>query len=235
MSEILRFNHVSKIYKVNNQVTRAVDDVTMAIEAGDIVVVLGPSGSGKSTMLNLLSGIDTCSQGEILFREQKIHQLNDEQLGVFRRQNLGFIFQTYNLIANLNVYENIELGKQLSANPMPMDEIIQAVGLSELKDRFPYQLSGGQQQRVSIARALVKNPQILFCDEPTGALDEDTGKAILQTIQDINRLYKTTVIIITHNPSIALMANQIIHLNSGKIIKNIRNSDVKNASEIKWA
>jgi putative ABC transport system ATP-binding protein len=235
MNDILKFENVSKIYKVNETITKAIDEVNVSIQEGDIVVVLGPSGSGKSTLLNLLSGIDHCTKGKIFFNDSQIQDFNDEQLGAFRRQNLGFIFQTYNLISNLNVSENVELGKQLALHSMDMDEIIEAVGLKEMKDRFPYQLSGGQQQRVSIARALVKNPKILFCDEPTGALDEETGKSILQIIQDINQKYGTTVIIITHNPSIAMMANQVIYLNSGKIVKNICNLDVKKASDIQWA
>lgn len=235
MSDILRLKQVSKIYQLGETITKAVDEVDLTIQAGDVVVVLGPSGSGKSTMLNLLSGIDHCSSGEIYFKDMAVHALRDQELTKFRREHVGFIFQTYNLVSNLTVYENVELGKQLAKNPIDIMEMLQAVGLDTMHERFPYQLSGGQQQRVSIARALVKNPELLFCDEPTGALDEETGKAILQIIQDINRKWKTTVIIITHNPSIALMANHVLHLNSGKIVKNIQNTEVINASEIEWA
>lgn len=235
MKSILRFEHVSKIYQVGETITKAIDEVDVSIQSGDVVVVLGPSGSGKSTMLNLLSGIDHASKGKIYFKDTEIQNLGDEQLTAFRREHVGFIFQTYNLISNLTVYENVELGQQLAKNPIDIDLMLEAVGLTTMKDRFPYQLSGGQQQRVSIARALVKNPSLLFCDEPTGALDEATGKSILQVIQDINKKWKTTIIIITHNPSIAFMANHVLHLNSGKIVKNGKNEDVVNASDIQWA
>lgn len=235
MKPILRFEKVSKIYQVGDTITKAIDEVDVAIQPGDMVVVLGPSGSGKSTMLNLLSGIDHATKGKIYFKDKEIQNLGDDQLTAFRREHVGFIFQTYNLISNLTVFENVELGKQLAKNPTSIDQMLEAVGLSTMKDRFPYQLSGGQQQRVSIARALVKNPALLFCDEPTGALDEETGKGILQIIQNINQKWKTTVVIITHNPNIALMANHVLHLNSGKIVKNWKNADVIRASDIQWA
>ena len=169
------------------------------------------------------------------FQGKQIEKYSLDELTNYRREYLGFIFQTYNLISNLDVKENIELGLQLAKDPISINEIIDSVELTSQKNKFPYQLSGGQQQRVSIARALVKNPKVLFCDEPTGALDETTGKIVLKTIQELNKKYKTTIVIITHNPSIAQMANNVIRINSGKIASNIRNEKVLDASEIRWA
>ncbi|MDD4584571.1 MAG: ABC transporter ATP-binding protein [Bacilli bacterium] len=223
------------MYKVSETITKALDNIDLKLYEGEIIVVLGPSGSGKSTLLNVLSGIDNATSGEVLFLDKQIEKYSLDELTSYRREYLGFIFQTYNLISNLDVKENIELGLQLAKDPISINEIIDSVELTSQKNKFPYQLSGGQQQRVSIARALVKNPKVLFCDEPTGALDETTGKIVLKTIQELNKKYKTTIVIITHNPSIAQMANNVIRINSGKIASNIRNEKVLDASEIRWA
>jgi putative ABC transport system ATP-binding protein len=232
---IYELRGVSKIYKVSETITKALDNIDLKLYEGEIIVVLGPSGSGKSTLLNVLSGIDNATSGEVLFLDKQIEKYSLDELTSYRREYLGFIFQTYNLISNLDVKENIELGLQLAKDPISINEIIDSVELTSQKNKFPYQLSGGQQQRVSIARALVKNPKVLFCDEPTGALDETTGKIVLKTIQELNKKYKTTIVIITHNPSIAQMANNVIRINSGKIASNIRNEKVLDASEIRWA
>lgn len=232
---IYELRGVSKIYKVSETITKALDNIDLKLYEGEIIVVLGPSGSGKSTLLNVLSGIDNATSGEVLFLDKQIEKYSLDELTSYRREYLGFIFQTYNLISNLDVKENIELGLQLAKDPISINEIIDSVELTSQKNKFPYQLSGGQQQRVSIARALVKNPKVLFCDEPTGALDETTGKIVLKTIQELNKKYKTTIVIITHNPSIAQMANNVIRINSGKIASNIRNEKILDASEIRWA
>ena len=235
MSNIYRIENLFKIYQNYNSNNTALDNINLNIKKGEIIVILGPSGSGKSTMLNLLSGIDNPTEGEIYFNNTEIGNLNDEELTDYRKDNLGFIFQSYNLISNLTVKENIELGLNLSSNPLDMDKVIEIVGLSSHKNKYPYQLSGGQMQRVAIARALVKNPKVLFCDEPTGALDEETGKNVLETLQEINKKYGTTMIIVTHNPSIADMANTVIKMNSGKIVEKIHNKKQKNAKELRWA
>ena len=233
--ELYRLENVYKTYKLNDIDNHALNDVDLSISEGEIVVILGPSGSGKSTMLNLLSGIDKPSKGKIFFNETRIDKMSDLELTNYRRDYLGFIFQSYNLISSLTIKENIELGKELSTNPLNMDDVIKSVELKEQKNKYPYQLSGGQMQRVAIARSLVKNPKVLFCDEPTGALDENTGKKVLQLLQEINKEYKTTMIIVTHNPSIALMANTVIKMNSGKIKEIIHNKEVIDAKDLRWA
>lgn len=232
---LYKLEKVSKVYANQNRKTYALDKIDLEINEGEFVVILGPSGSGKSTLLNLLSGIDTPSQGKLYFKDIKLNKLSDNELTDYRREHLGFIFQSYNLVANLTVKENIELGGHLSKSPLPIDEMILAVELDSHKNKYPFQLSGGQMQRVAIARALVKNPSVLFCDEPTGALDEETGKKILKTLADIHKKYKTTIIVVTHNPSIALMANTVIRMNSGHIVEIIHNKKVKSASELRWA
>ena len=190
---------------------------------------------GKSTMLNVLSGIDKPTSGKITYFNKEIGKLSDKELTLYRKNNLGFIFQSYNLIPNLTIYENVELGAHLSSNPLNIDELLEIVGLKDMKNKFPYQLSGGQMQRVAIARAVAKNPYVLFCDEPTGALDEKMGKQTLKLIQDINRKYNTTVIIVTHNPSISYLANTVIKINSGKVADIHNNEKIMDAEEIRWA
>lgn len=232
---LYKLDKVSKIYKNFNTENHALNKIDLEINEGEIVVILGPSGSGKSTMLNILSGIDNPSYGKVYFNNNRIDKLKEIELTNYRKDNLGFIFQSYNLVANLTIKENIELGRELSKNPLNLKEIVKEVGLENHINKYPYQLSGGQMQRVAIARALVKNPKVLFCDEPTGALDEKTGKNVLKLLQDINKKYNTTMIIVTHNPSIALMANIVIKMNSGEIKEIIKNKKVVNAEDLRWA
>lgn len=226
---------VSKIYHNFSDESHALNEIDLVIHAGEIVIILGPSGSGKSTMLNVLSGIDSPSKGEIYFDGKRLDSLKEEDLTEYRKDNLGFIFQSYNLIPNLTVTENIEMGYQLSTDPLSIDDVLKTVGLMDHKKKYPYQLSGGQMQRVSIARALVKNPKVLFCDEPTGALDEETGKNVLKSLQEINQKYHTTMIIVTHNPSIAQMGNTVIRMNSGHIASIDKNKNVIDAESLRWA
>ena len=232
--EIYKLEKVKKIYKgnVNNY---ALDNINLSIKSGEVVIILGPSGSGKSTLLNILSGIDNPTSGSVYFKEERIDDLNAKNLTSYREHNLGFIFQSYNLIPNLTVKENIELGAKLSKNPLNIKEIAHSVGLGEQLNKYPYQLSGGQMQRVAIARAIVKNPKVLFCDEPTGALDEEMGKNVLALLQKINKENNTTIIIVTHNPSIANMGHTVIKMNSGKISKIIKNKEILDAKDLRWA
>ena len=232
---IYKLEKVYKTYPFNETEVHALEGVDLEVNEGEIIVILGPSGSGKSTMLNLLSGLDNPTRGKIYFNDKKLSKLNDEALCEYRKEHLGFIFQSYHLIPNLTVEENVLLGKQLSKNPLDILEVLKAVELDEQKNKYPYQLSGGQMQRVAIARSLVKNPEVLFCDEPTGALDEKTGKKVLELLQKINREYKTTIIIVTHNPSIADMANTVIKMNSGKVVETIKNKKIKKAKDLRWA
>lgn len=236
MSEIVySLKNVKKVFKTGNTTTHALDGVSFDIQKGEVIVILGPSGSGKSTMLNVLSGIDTPTSGKVMYIDDEIGKFTDKELTKYRRENLGFIFQSYNLIPNLTIYENVELGSHLSDNPLDIDELLEVVGLLDMNNKFPYQLSGGQMQRVAIARAVAKNPSVLFCDEPTGALDEKMGKQTLKLIQEINKKYKTTVIIVTHNPSIANLGNTVIKMNSGKVVDIHKNENIMDASNIRWA
>lgn len=232
---LYKLDKVSKIYKNFNTENHALNKIDLEISEGEIVVILGPSGSGKSTMLNILSGIDNPSRGKVYFNDNRIDKLKEVELTNYRKDNLGFIFQSYNLVANLTVKENIELGRELSKNPLDIKEIIKEVGLEKHINKYPYQLSGGQMQRVAIARALVKNPKVLFCDEPTGALDEKTGKNVLKLLQNVNKKYNTTMIIVTHNPSIALMAHTVIKMNSGEVKEIIKNEKIMDAEDLRWA
>jgi putative ABC transport system ATP-binding protein len=198
-------------------------------------VLLGPSGSGKSTLLNVCSGLDTPTSGTITIDQDEISVMTTKELTRFRRDNLGFIFQQYNLLQTLSVRENVEVGRHVASEPFEVEDVIEQVGLTKNIDKYPYQLSGGEQQRVSIARALVKNPKILFCDEPTGALDEDNAKEILGVIQRLNESYGTTVVLITHNPSIGIIADRIIKLNSGEVVDVQVNETKQPAAKIVWA
>lgn len=231
---LYELKNVNKVYE-NSLENHALKHINLTIQENEIVVILGPSGSGKSTLLNILSGIDEPTNGTILFQNIKLNSLNEKELTNYRKDYLGFIFQSYHLISNLTVEENIELGSHLSKNPLDIDEIIEAVGLKSQKYKYPYQLSGGQMQRVAIARSIVKNPKVLFCDEPTGALDEKTGKKVLKLLQNLNQKYHTTLIIVTHNPSIALMANTVITMNSGEIVNIQKNKTVLDAEDLRWA
>lgn len=233
--ELYKLEKVYKTYKSKSEENHALNGVDLTIDEGEIIIILGPSGSGKSTMLNVLSGIDYITKGKIYFNNERLDKFTDENLTDYRKNNLGFIFQSYNLIPNLTVKENVELGSELSSSPLSIKEIIKEVGLNDHKNKYPYQLSGGQMQRVAIARALVKNPKVLFCDEPTGALDENTGKNVLALLQKINKKHHTTMIIVTHNPSIANMGNTVIKMNSGNIVEIIKNEEIKDAKDLRWA
>ncbi|HEX3028931.1 MAG TPA: ABC transporter ATP-binding protein [Clostridia bacterium] len=230
----LEISNIEKIYKSGSTTFKALDNVSMSLERGQIGVILGPSGSGKSTMLNIVGGIDLADKGRVIVDNTQITCMTGNQLTEYRRESIGFIFQFYNLIPNLTVAENVEVSANISENPMNIEEILEAVGMKELKNRFPRELSGGQQQRVSIARALVKNPKLLLCDEPTGALDYTTSKAILKLISEVNRKYNTTILIITHNSAISGMAHRMIRLRSGQIVEDRVNENVLPAERIEW-
>ncbi|MFI8684986.1 ABC transporter ATP-binding protein [Rossellomorea sp. NPDC077527] len=231
---ILRIEGVQKTYESGQTTFQALTDIGVRVEKGEIVVILGPSGSGKSTLLNAIGGIDVVDSGSIIVNGNDITQLNDRKLVDYRREEIGFVFQMYNLIPNLTVYENIELTANISPNALSISEVIEAVGLSGMEDRFPRELSGGQQQRVSIARAVVKAPKLLLCDEPTGALDSATSKEILQLIEKVNKEFDTTVLIITHNQAIRSMANRVITLKDGKIESDEVNEHQTSAEGVEW-
>lgn len=235
MSEnYIQFQNVTKSYGSGNAQIYALLDVNFEINKGEFCILLGSSGAGKTTLLNMLGGMDTITGGTILFDGKDISKFNKRELTSYRRHDVGFVFQFYNLIPNLTALENVEIAAQLCKNPIPAKEALTMVGLSERAGNFPAQLSGGEQQRVAIARALAKNPSLLLCDEPTGALDYVTGKAVLKLLYDLSHERKTTVIIITHNQAIAPMADRILRIKSGKIISNERNSNVIPIDEIEW-
>ncbi len=230
----IKLKKVRKHYITGEITTKALDDVSVEIPSGAMVIILGPSGSGKSTMLNVISGLDSANSGTIEVDGVDISKYTEKQLINFRREKLGFIFQQYNLLPNLTVRENVEVGAYLTNDPLDIDKMLETVGLKRETNKYPLQLSGGQQQRVSIARALAKNPSILFCDEPTGALDEQTGKEVLQQLQDLNEKMGKTIVIITHNPNLAKMADMVIKMNSGKIVETITNDTKQRAMDIDW-
>ncbi|QMS85569.1 ABC transporter ATP-binding protein [Candidatus Xianfuyuplasma coldseepsis] len=230
----IKLEQVTKIYTTGEVETVALKDVDLTINDGEVIVLLGPSGSGKSTLLNVCSGLDNPTSGTITIDNDVISSMNSKQLTKFRRNNLGFIFQQYNLLQTLSVRENVEVGREVSQDPFTVEEIVEQVGLTPNIDKYPYQLSGGEQQRVSIARAVVKKPKIMFCDEPTGALDEDNAKEILSVIQQLNETFQTTVVLITHNPNIGVIADRIVKLNSGQVVEVITNANKKRASDIVW-
>jgi len=231
----IKLEDVTKIYESGEIKTYACKNMNIEIKDGEFIVVLGPSGSGKSTMLNIISGLDTPTSGKISIDKDIISDMTTKELTKFRRNNLGFIFQQYNLLQTLNVSENVEVGREVGIDPFEIDEVLEQVGLLNQKHKYPYQLSGGEQQRVSIARAVVKKPKIMFCDEPTGALDEETAKEVLSVLKKLNEVYKTTLVIITHNPSIGMMADRIIKLNSAEIVEVIENKKRLSAYEINWS
>ncbi|WP_251859665.1 ABC transporter ATP-binding protein [Clostridium sp. Marseille-Q2269] len=208
--------------------------INLQIEKGNIVTILGPSGSGKSTLLNIIGGIDKADEGQFILKDNVISDLNDEDLTLYRREKLGFVFQFYNLIPNLTVWENIEVVSDISNNPMDIRTILEKVQLYDKKDKFPQELSGGEQQRVSIARAIIKNPEILLCDEPTGALDYSTSKEILKLLEEINKEFKTTILIVTHNEAIASISHKIVKLRDGIISEFIDNKEKISAKEVEW-
>ena len=228
------FRDVEKVYGTGAAQVRALDGVSFEVEKGEFVVLLGSSGAGKTTLLNMLGGMDTISSGTILFDGRDISHLSSLEMAKYRRHDVGFVFQFYNLIPNLTALENVEIAAQLCSNPIPAQKALDMVGLAQRARNFPAQLSGGEQQRVSIARALAKNPRLLLCDEPTGALDYVTGKAVLKLLYDLSKARGTTVIIITHNQAIAPMADRIIRIKSGRIRSNERNENIVPIESIEW-
>ena len=208
--------------------------VSFGVEKGEICALLGPSGSGKSTLLNIIGGIETIDGGTLSIDGAVMEKMEEKQLSRYRRDHLGYVFQSYNLISNLTVRENIEVGAYLSDDPLPLDELLDTLGLAEHRDKLPNQISGGQQQRTAIGRAIVKNPDILLCDEPTGALDYNTSKEILTLIEEVNRRYDNTVILVTHNDALRDMADRVILLRDGKVREEIRNDERISAKYLEW-
>ena len=234
MNEILKLDNVEKYYGNKANLTKAVDKISFSVEKGEFVVIVGPSGAGKTTVLNILGGMDRLTEGEVYLDGTAVSDYNKKQLATYRRRDIGFVFQFYNLIPNLTALENVEIASQLSKDPMNPSEVLAHVGLEERMNNFPAQLSGGEQQRVAIARALAKNPKLLLCDEPTGALDYETGKAILKLLQDCSRKRGMTVVIITHNQALTAMADRIIKVKSGKIASVKMNEQIVPVEEIEW-
>ncbi len=230
----LELNQIKKSFGSGENKTEVLKGISCGIKKGDICVLLGPSGSGKSTLLNIIGGIENIDSGSIRIGDEQMESMNEKQLAQYRRKHLGYVFQAYNLIPNLTVKENIEVGAYLSQNPLELDGLLKTLGLWEHKDKIPNQLSGGQQQRTAIGRALIKNPDILLCDEPTGALDYQTSKEILQLIEDVNQKFGNTVILVTHNDAIQGMADQVIKLRDGQIRKCIYNEQKQTAAELEW-
>ncbi len=230
----LEIQNLKKSYFNGNIETKVLKDLNMSLDKGEIGVILGPSGSGKSTLMNIIGGIDRADGGSVKIDGADITKFNDSHLTNYRRDELGFIFQFYNLVPNLTVGENIEVVANISKSPISIDEVLKAVGILDKKHRFPRELSGGEQQRVSIARAIVKNPKLLLCDEVTGALDYTTSKEILKLIQQINAKYQTTILIITHNTAISAIANRVYWLREGQIVQEKINSEILPAERIEW-
>ena len=230
----VEFQDVGKTYHMGEVDINALHDASFEVEKGELVVIVGPSGAGKTTLLNILGGMDTLSTGKVLLDGREISALNKKQLTEYRRHDVGFVFQFYNLIGNLTALENVELANQICRNPLDAAQVLNNVGLGERTSNFPSQLSGGEQQRVAIARALAKNPKLLLCDEPTGALDYQTGKAILQLLQDTGRKTGMTTIIITHNSALTAMADRVIQVRSGTVTSVKLNEHPKDIAEIEW-
>ena len=230
----IEFRNVCKIYGSGEQEIRALDNITFDVEKGELCVIVGPSGAGKTTLLNILGGMDTATSGTVMLAGREISKLGDRELTDYRRTDVGFVFQFYNLVPNLTALENVELALQISKDPLDAQAVLEEVGLGERKNNFPAQLSGGEQQRVSIARALAKNPKLLLCDEPTGALDYNTGKSILKLLQNMCREKGMTVIIITHNQALAPMADRLIHIKNGQVARIESNENPTSIDEIEW-
>lgn len=230
----IEFKNVNKEYKMGEVTIKALEDTNFSIEKGELVVIVGPSGAGKTTTLNILGGMDSVTSGEVIVDGKHVNKLKNKELIKYRREDIGFIFQFYNLVQNLTAVENVELAVQICKDSLDPETIIEKVGLKERKGNFPSQLSGGEQQRVAIARAIAKNPKLLLCDEPTGALDYKTGKQILKLLQDTSRKENMTVIIITHNTALAPMADKVIHFKNGKAEKIEINERPTSIEEIEW-
>lgn len=230
----VEFKDVRKIYTMGEVQVAAVDGVSFEIEQGELVVVVGPSGSGKTTLLNMMGGMDSCTSGSITLDGARVDQFNEKQLTDYRRYDIGFVFQFYNLVQNLTALENVELASQICRNPLPPADVLTQVGLAHRMDNFPAQLSGGEQQRVAIARAIAKNPKLLLCDEPTGALDYKTGKAILKLLQDTCCETGRTVVLITHNSAFCAIADRVIHVKEGKVERMKLNAHPQAAETVEW-
>ena len=234
MSAFIEFKDVKKIYRMGEVDIKALDGVDFAIDKGEFVVIAGASGAGKSTILNILGGMDLATSGSVIVDGKDISRFSERELTAYRRFDIGFVFQFYNLVQNLTVIENVEMATQICRNPLNIEETVEAVGLKERRNNFPAQLSGGEQQRVAIARALAKNPKLLLCDEPTGALDYNTGKAILKLLQDTCRENGMTVIVITHNLALTAMGDKVIRVKSGKIDSVELNDNPMPVERIEW-
>lgn len=234
MNVFLEIKNIKKHFGEGESRVEVLKGIDIEIEKGEFCVLLGPSGSGKSTLLNIIGGIDAADEGYISINGEKTADMNEKALTLYRRKHLGYIFQMYNLIPNLNIKENIEVGAYLSDNPLDVDDLLKTLGLYEHRHKLPNQLSGGQQQRTAIGRAIVKNPDILLCDEPTGALDYNTSKEILQLIEDVNKKYGNTIIMVTHNDAIKQMADRVVKLRDGIIRKNYLNETKLTAEELDW-
>ena len=234
MPAFVEFDHVYKRYKMGEVTITANDDVSFAVNKGEFAVIVGSSGAGKSTVLNILGGMDHCDEGTIYVDGKRISDMKERELTTYRRYDIGFVFQFYNLVPNLTAKENVELACQICKDPLDVETVLTNVGLKDRMNNFPSQLSGGEQQRVSIARALAKNPKLLLCDEPTGALDDNTGKTILKLLQDTCYRDGMTVILITHNHAITPMANRIITMKNSKVISNVYNENPVPIEQIEW-
>ena len=230
----VEFRDVGKTYRMGEVEINALHDATFDIERGELVVIVGPSGAGKTTLLNILGGMDTLTKGQVFLDGREVSKMNRKQLTDYRRDDVGFVFQFYNLIGNLTAHENVELANQICKDPLDATQVLIDVGLKDRMKNFPSQLSGGEQQRVAIARALAKNPKLLLCDEPTGALDYQTGKAILQLLQDTGRRTGMTVVIITHNSALTAMADRVIRVRSGTVCEVTKNRFPQDIREIEW-
>ena len=230
----IEFKNVCKEYKMGEITIKALANASFSIEKGELVVIVGPSGAGKTTALNILGGMDVATSGEVIVDGKRVTKLTNKELIRYRREDIGFVFQFYNLVQNLTAKENVELATQICKNALEPEEVIEKVGLKDRKNNFPSQLSGGEQQRIAIARAIAKNPKLLLCDEPTGALDYKTGKQILKLLQDMSRKENMTVIIITHNTALAPMADKVIHFKNGKAEKIEINEKVIPIEQIEW-
>lgn len=234
MEEFVKLTEVTKIYQMGEVEIHAADGINFAISRGEFAVIVGPSGAGKTTVLNILGGMDTATTGQVLVDGEDVTGFNRKQLTAYRRDDIGFVFQFYNLVPNLTALENVELALQICKNPRDALDVLEEVGLGDRKDNFPAQLSGGEQQRVSIARALAKNPKLMLCDEPTGALDYNTGKAILKLLQNTCRERNMTVIVITHNSALAPMADRLIQIKNGRVSKMELNEHPVSVDQIEW-